>query len=55
MQDMDSAIISVIYFTVTLHLTFTSPDFTVMVTVPFFFALTTPLELTVAILVLLDL
>lgn len=43
------------YFTVTKHFTLLLPDFTVIVTVPFFFPVICPLEFTVAILELLDL
>ena len=42
------------YFTFTLIFTVFLPDFTVIVTVPFFFAVITPLELTVAIFLLED-
>lgn len=39
------------YFTVTVTVAFLEPDVTVIFAVPFFFAVITPLELTVAILV----
>ena len=43
------------YFTVTLHFTVFFPDFTVIIVVPFFFAVIWPFELTEATFELLDL
>lgn len=50
----ESVMIILYYFTVTLSFTDLLPDFTVTYAVPFRFAVTTPAEVTVTILLLED-
>lgn len=50
-----TALLLIIYFTFTVNTFLTPLQVTVILAVPFFFPFTMPLELTVAILVLLDL